>query len=54
MIREGQVVLFRFPQTNLATGKLRPALHINRVAWFDPTPDLDVAERDVASIFGAA
>jgi mRNA interferase MazF len=26
MKREGQIVLFRFPQTDLASGKLRPAL----------------------------
>ena len=26
MIREGQIVLFRFPQTDQAAGKLRPAL----------------------------
>ena len=26
MIAEGQIVLFRFPQTNLTVGKLRPAL----------------------------
>lgn len=31
MIRERQVVLFRFPQTNQATGKLRPALAIRKV-----------------------
>jgi mRNA interferase MazF len=31
MIRERQVVLFRFPQTNQATGKLRPALVIRKV-----------------------
>jgi len=30
MIQEGQVVLFRFPQTNLQTGKLRPALVIRQ------------------------
>lgn len=28
MIQEGQIVLFRFPQTNQAQGKLRPALVI--------------------------
>ncbi|MCK4543183.1 MAG: type II toxin-antitoxin system PemK/MazF family toxin [Spirochaetales bacterium] len=26
MIQEGQIVLFRFPQTNQSSGKLRPAL----------------------------
>ena len=31
MIRERQVVLFRFPQTNQATGKLRPALVIRNL-----------------------
>jgi len=28
MIREGHIVLFRFPQTDLSSGKLRPALVI--------------------------
>jgi mRNA interferase MazF len=31
MIRERQVVLFRFPQTNQTIGKLRPALVIRKV-----------------------
>ncbi len=31
MIQEGDVVLFRFPQTDLQAGKLRPALVIKRV-----------------------
>lgn len=31
MIRERQVVLFRFPQTNQAKGKLRPALVVRKV-----------------------
>jgi len=31
MIREGQVVLFRFPQTDRAAGKLRPALVLRRL-----------------------
>jgi mRNA interferase MazF len=31
MIREGQVVLFRFPHTSQAAGKLRPALIIRKV-----------------------
>jgi mRNA interferase MazF len=31
MIAEGQVVLFRFPQTDLKQGKLRPALVIRKV-----------------------
>ena len=31
MIRERQVVLFRFPQTNQTEGKLRPALVIRKV-----------------------
>jgi len=31
MIREGQVVLFRFPQTDQAEGKLRPALVIRKL-----------------------
>jgi len=30
MIRERQVVLFRFPQTNQTAGKLRPALVIRK------------------------
>lgn len=31
MIEEGQIVLFRFPQTDLREGKLRPALVIRKV-----------------------
>lgn len=31
MISEGDIFLFRFPQTDLAVGKLRPALIIRRV-----------------------
>lgn len=31
MITEGQIVLFRFPQTDLVAGKLRPALLLRRV-----------------------
>ncbi len=31
MIEEGQIVLFRFPQTNLEESKLRPALVIRKV-----------------------
>ena len=31
MIREGQVVLFRFPQTDQVSGKLRPALVLRRL-----------------------
>jgi mRNA interferase MazF len=31
MIEEGQIVLFRFPQTDLKEGKLRPALVIRKV-----------------------
>ena len=31
MIREGQVVLFKFPQTNQSTGKLRPALILRKL-----------------------
>lgn len=31
MKRAGQIVLFRFPQTDLTTGKLRPALLVGRV-----------------------
>ena len=30
MIQEGQVVLFRFPQTNQTAGKLRPALILRK------------------------
>ncbi len=31
MIREGQIVLFRFPQTDQASGKLRPALVLRKL-----------------------
>lgn len=31
MKQAGQVVLFRFPQTNLAAGKLRPALLLGKL-----------------------
>jgi len=31
MIAEGQIVLFRFPQTDQQTGKLRPALIIRKL-----------------------
>ena len=31
MIREGQIVLFRFPQTDRTSGKLRPALVIRKL-----------------------
>lgn len=31
MIREGQVVLFKFPQTDQQQGKLRPALIIRQI-----------------------
>lgn len=31
MIREGQVVLFEFPQTDQIQGKLRPALVIREI-----------------------
>ena len=31
MIEEGQIVLFRFPQTDLKDGKPRPALVIRKV-----------------------
>lgn len=31
MVSEGQIVLFRFPQTNQAEGKLRPALVIRQL-----------------------
>jgi mRNA interferase MazF len=31
MIDEGQIVLFRFPQTDLAAAKLRPALVVRRL-----------------------
>ena len=31
MIREGQVVLFRFPQTDHSAGKLRPALILRKL-----------------------
>lgn len=31
MIKEGQIVLFRFPQTDQAIGKLRPALVVKKL-----------------------
>ncbi|KAA3664185.1 MAG: type II toxin-antitoxin system PemK/MazF family toxin [Chloroflexi bacterium] len=31
MARAGQIVLFRFPQTNLQQGKLRPALIVDKL-----------------------
>lgn len=31
MIQEGQIVLFRFPQTDQALGRLRPALVLRRL-----------------------
>jgi mRNA interferase MazF len=31
MIQEGQIVLFKFPQTNQTSGKLRPALVIRKL-----------------------
>ena len=31
MVHAGQIVLFRFPQTDLSPGKLRPALIIGRL-----------------------
>lgn len=31
MIHEGQIVLFRFPQTDQTTGKLRPALVLRKL-----------------------
>ena len=31
MIQDGQVVLFRFPQTDQSTGKLRPAIVIRKL-----------------------
>ena len=31
MKQAGQIVLFRFPQTDLEEGKLRPALLLNKV-----------------------
>jgi len=31
MIQEGQIVLFRFPQTNQTLGKLRPALVLRKL-----------------------
>jgi len=31
MISEGDILLFRFPQSDLSTGKLRPALLIKRI-----------------------
>ena len=31
MIADGQIVLFRFPQTDQTTGKLRPALVLRRL-----------------------
>ena len=31
MIQEGQITLFRFPQTDQASGKLRPALVLRKI-----------------------
>ena len=31
MIQEGQITLFRFPQTDLTVGKLRPALVLRKL-----------------------
>jgi len=31
MISEGQIILFRFPQTDQTVGKLRPALVLRRL-----------------------
>ena len=31
MIQEGQITLFKFPQTNQAPGKLRPALVLRKI-----------------------
>jgi hypothetical protein len=30
--KAGQIVLFKFPQTDLATGKLRPALLLKQIS----------------------
>ncbi len=41
MKRAGQVVLFRFPQTDLAEGKLRPALLLGKLPGeYDELVDL--------------
>lgn len=32
MIHDGQIVLFRFPQTDLSAGKLRPALTLRKLS----------------------
>ena len=31
MIKEGQIILFRFPQTNQVSGKFRPALVLRKI-----------------------
>jgi len=31
MISEGDIILFRFPRTDLASGKLRPALLLKKI-----------------------
>ena len=40
MIREGKIILFRFPQADQSSGKLRPALVIRKLPgkyddWID-------------------
>jgi len=66
MIREGQVVLFKFPQTDQAPGKLRPALVIREIPgsysdWLicmissqlpQQIPEFDEVVRDEDTDFG--
>ena len=33
MISEGQIVLFKFPQTDQEEGKLRPSLVLRKLTW---------------------
>ena len=67
MIRDGQIVLFTFPQTDQIAGKLRPALVLRRVPglhddWLvcmissqlrHEVPDLDEVLRDTDIDFAA-
>jgi hypothetical protein len=49
MISEGQIVLFRFPQTDLQAGKLRPALVVRKLPgrhedWLIAMPEMRKGE----------
>lgn len=68
MMRAGQVVLFRFPQADLAAGKLRPALLIAKLPgpyedWLicmissqlrQVVPDFDEIVHEADTDFGAS